>query len=314
MATTGPQGAIRRRAPRVDAIRNREVILDVASEAMASQGAAVDAREIARLSGVGMGTLYRHFPKKEDLVQTVLRRDFSGWAESARQAAVGAEDPWAALTDFYQQALTGYARHRVIVEHFALTWSEPDLEGIQQLRLALEQLRARATEQLRPGVTTDDLLLLLVSLGHAVQITDKCRPQMWNRLLRISLDGLRADHREPLPAGNPDQASLLTRGEVVTQEREQVALPHLISASTSRVHHTDPLRGHSPAEGLADARPARDPWSSVARPRPADLRKRLLDALLHSRRLSATSFRSGVIEPPIPQPRRCAHRSRGATS
>ncbi|WUH25712.1 hypothetical protein OG800_08810 [Streptomyces sp. NBC_00445] len=86
------------------------------------------------------------------------------------------------------------------MEHFALTWSEPDLEGIQQLRLVLEQLRARATEQLRPGVTTDDLLLLLVSLGHAVQITDKCRPQMWNRLLRISLDGLRADHREPLPA------------------------------------------------------------------------------------------------------------------
>ncbi|WP_328352209.1 TetR/AcrR family transcriptional regulator [Streptomyces sp. NBC_00445] len=42
---------------------------------MASQGAAVDAREIARLSGVGMGTLHRHFPKKEDLVRTVLRRD-----------------------------------------------------------------------------------------------------------------------------------------------------------------------------------------------------------------------------------------------
>ncbi|MFE7571060.1 hypothetical protein ACFU76_29555 [Streptomyces sp. NPDC057539] len=53
---------------------------------------------------------------------------------------------------------------------------------------------------LRPGVTTDDLLLLLVSLGHAVQVTDECRPQMRNRLLHISLAGLRADHREPLPA------------------------------------------------------------------------------------------------------------------
>ncbi|WP_410652050.1 hypothetical protein [Amycolatopsis sp. cmx-4-54] len=77
----------------------------------------------------------------------------------------------------------------------------PDLDGIQQLRLVIERLcaRAGAAGVLRPGVTTDDLLLLLVSLGHAVQITDECRPRMWNRLLHISLDGLRADRREPLP-------------------------------------------------------------------------------------------------------------------
>ncbi|MFE0156159.1 TetR/AcrR family transcriptional regulator [Nonomuraea sp. NPDC059007] len=194
-------GTTRRRAPRVDAIRNREAIVEAAADVLAEQGAAVDVREIARRSGVGMGTLYRHFPKKEDLVHTVLRRDFLNWAESARQAAIDAEDPWAALADFYQQALTGYARHRAIMENFALTWSVPDLEGIHQLRLVIEQLCARAvaTGVLRPGVTTDDLLLLLVSLGHAVQITDECRPQMWNRLLRISLDGLRADHCEPLP-------------------------------------------------------------------------------------------------------------------
>lgn len=199
MVGTGPQGAVRRRAPRADARRNREAIIEVASDALASQGAAVDVREIARRSGVGMGTLYRHFPKKEDLVKTVLQRDFFRWAESARQAAIEAEDPWAALTDFYQQALTGYARHRAIMENFALTWSEPDVEGIQQLRLVIEQLRARATEQLRPDVTTDDLLLLLVSLGHAVQLTNECRPHMWNRLLRISFAGLRADNHEPLP-------------------------------------------------------------------------------------------------------------------
>ncbi|WP_020672438.1 TetR/AcrR family transcriptional regulator [Amycolatopsis nigrescens] len=203
MAVAEPESTARRRAPRVDAIRNREAIVEAAAAVLAEQGTAVDVREIARRSGVGMGTLYRHFPQKEDLVHTVLRKDFSEWAESARQAAIDAEDPWAALTDFYQQALTGYARHRAIMENFALTWSTPDLEGIQQLRLVVEQLRARATDLLRPGVTTDDLLLLLVSLGHAVQITDECRPQLWHRLLHISLDGLRADHHEPLPATIP---------------------------------------------------------------------------------------------------------------
>ncbi|MEU7044450.1 helix-turn-helix domain-containing protein [Streptomyces varsoviensis] len=196
-----PEQTTRRRAPRVDAIRNREAIIEAASEVLAAQGTAVDVREIARRSGVGMGTLYRHFPKKEDLVQTVLRNEFTEWAESARRAAIDAEDPWAALTEFYEQALTGYARQCAIMENFALTWSSPNLEGIQQLRLVIDELCARATAAglLRPDVTTDDLLLLLVSLGHAVQLTDQCRPQMWNRLLRVSLDGLRAGHRDPLP-------------------------------------------------------------------------------------------------------------------
>ncbi len=204
MAAADSENTTRRRAPRVDAARNREAIVEAAAEVLAEQGVAVDVREIARRSGVGMGTLYRHFPKKEDLIHTVLRRDFLRWAESARQAAIDAEDPWAALTDFYRQALTGYARHRAMMENFALTWADPDLEGIQQLRLVIERLCARAGAMglLRPGVTADDLLLLLVSLGHAVQITDDCRPQMWHRLLRISLDGLRADHREPLPAAD----------------------------------------------------------------------------------------------------------------
>ncbi|MFE7114151.1 TetR/AcrR family transcriptional regulator [Streptomyces sp. NPDC057654] len=215
MAGDETEGTIRRRAPRVDAIRNREAIIEAAADVLAEQGTAVDVREIARRSGVGMGTLYRHFPKKEDLVRTVLHRDFSRWADSARRAAVDAEDPWAALTDFYQQALTGYAHHRATMENFALTWSEPNLEGIQQLRLVIDELcaRAHAAGLLRPGVTTDDLLLLLVSLGRAVQLTDQCRPHMWNRLLHLSLDGLRADHREPLPTDpapdihrrNPDQ-------------------------------------------------------------------------------------------------------------
>ncbi|MEV0703642.1 helix-turn-helix domain-containing protein [Saccharopolyspora sp. NPDC050389] len=214
MAVAEPEGTARRRAPRVDAIRNREAIIEAAAAVLAEQGTSVDVREIARRSEVGMGTLYRHFPKKEDLVHTVLRKDFSEWAESARQTAIDAEDPWTALTDFYQQALTGYARHRAIMENFALTWSVPDLEGIQQLRLVIEELCARtaAAGLLRPGVTTDDLLLLLVSLGHAVQVTDECRPQMWHRLLRISLDGLRADHREPLPIDTaPGSVSRLLR-------------------------------------------------------------------------------------------------------
>ncbi len=222
MAVAEPESVSRRRAPRADAIRNRAAIIEAASTVLAEQGTAVDVREIARRSGVGMGTLYRHFPAKEDLVQTVLRRDFTEWAESARAAAADAEDPWAALIDFYQQALTGYAHHRAIMEHFALTLPTPDPDGLGQLRLVLAELCDRATSLLRPGVTADDLLLLLVSLGHAVQVTDECRPHMWHRLLRISLDGLRADHREPLPAdATPD----IARPQAGTSEKSKPSHP-----------------------------------------------------------------------------------------
>ncbi|MEU7140895.1 TetR/AcrR family transcriptional regulator [Nocardia sp. NPDC046473] len=218
MTATGSESTSRRRAPRADAIRNREAIVEAASAVLAEQGTAVDVREIARRSEVGMGTLYRHFPTKEDLVQTVLRKDFTEWAESARTAAAGAEDPWAALIDFYQQALTGYAHHRAIMEHFALAVPVPDPEGLGQLRLVIEELCVRATDLLRPGVTADDLLLLLVSLGHAVQITDECRPHMWRRLLRISLDGLRADLHEPLPTDiSPDIVGVPANSKVGTE-------------------------------------------------------------------------------------------------
>ncbi|MGH8920200.1 MAG: TetR/AcrR family transcriptional regulator [Actinomycetes bacterium] len=205
MAVAEPEDTPRRRAPRVDAIRNREAIVEAAAAVLAEQGVAVDVREIARRSGVGMGTLYRHFPKKDDLVRTVLRESFANWAESARQAAIDAEDPWAALTGFCRDALVCFARHRAMMEDFALNWSAADCEDIQPLHLVIEELcaRARAAGLLRRGVTADDLMLMLVSLGHAVQITDEGCPQMWQRLLRISLDGLRAEHHEPLPSAPP---------------------------------------------------------------------------------------------------------------
>ncbi|GAA2674124.1 MULTISPECIES: TetR/AcrR family transcriptional regulator [Actinosynnema] len=200
--TAEPTGTTRRK-PRADAARNQEAILDAAARVLAEQGTAVDVREIARLSGVGMGTLYRHFPTKEDLVRTILRREFLAWAATAREAAERAEDPWTALVEFFRQALTGYGRHRAISECFALTWSEePDVEGLGELRGVIEGLtgRAQGAGALRGDVTADDVLLLLVSLGHAARLTQGGGPEAVDRLLRVSLDGLRPGGSEPLPA------------------------------------------------------------------------------------------------------------------
>jgi AcrR family transcriptional regulator len=196
-----------RRTMRADAARNRAAIINAATEVLAQQGSAVDVREIARCSGVGMGTLYRHFPTKDDLISTVLREGFLAWAESARQVAADTEDPWAALVDFFESTLIRHAHHRALMECFAGNWSVPTAECTLLLRPVIDELliRAHAAGVLRVGVTGEDLSLLLVSLGQTVQLTERCRSQMWRRLLRISLDGLRADHHEPLPSAAAEQ-------------------------------------------------------------------------------------------------------------
>ena len=189
-----------RRAMRADATRNRAAIIDAATAVLAQQGSTVDVREIARRSGVGMGTLYRHFPTKADLLGTVLRQEFLAWAECARQTAASTEDPWAALTGFFDHALARHAHHRAMMERLAGDWSVPTADCTVALRPVIDELlaRAQAAGALRVGVTGDDLSLLLATLGQAVALTGDCPPQL-RRLLYITLDGLRAQHDRPLP-------------------------------------------------------------------------------------------------------------------
>jgi AcrR family transcriptional regulator len=190
-----------RRPLRADAERNRAAIIEAATEVLAEQGSAVDVREIAQRSGVGMGTLYRHFPTKEDLLGTVLEREFTAWAGAARQAADTTDDPRAALEGFYDHALATQACHRAVVEAYGHNWGGPALDCARLLHPVLDDLRARAQEAgvLRADVTTGDLALLLATLSHTVQLVGQDRAWVWRRQLRIAFDGLRANHATPLP-------------------------------------------------------------------------------------------------------------------
>ena len=190
------------RAMRADAARNRAAIIDAAGAVLAQQGGAADVREIARRSGVGMGTLYRHFPTKDDLLGTVLREEFLAWSDCARTTAARTEDPWTALSDFFEQALARQAAHRALMQCYAQNWCVPASDYMAEVRPLIEELlaRARAAGRVRPGVTGEDLALLLAGLGQAVQLTEPQHPGLWRRTLRICLDGLRSDHQNPLPA------------------------------------------------------------------------------------------------------------------
>lgn len=193
-----------RPARRADAERNRAAIIKAAGEVFAECGGGVDVREIARRSGVGMGTLYRHFPTKDELLATILEQQFNAWLTDAHQQAMATEDPWQALAGFFEQLLDTQAGNRAVVESFAATGG-PSSACIERCQRFVDQLRTRCVDAglLRHGVTTDDLLLLSGSLTQAILTTADSHPGQWRRLLRISLDGLRSRNTEPLPEPGP---------------------------------------------------------------------------------------------------------------
>ncbi len=195
------------RPVRSDAVRNRGAILEAAAAMFAMHGECVDVREIARCAGVGMGTLYRHFPTKDVLLETVLHEDFVEWTHTARQDAAFQNDPAEALSAFLRDALERHANHRALVERFAETWDTPS--GIaackRDLHPVIEDLVTRCHDAgvLRPGVTGEDVSLLLVALGRIAQLgATQERPELRQRTLQIMLDGLRPTHQSALPTNS----------------------------------------------------------------------------------------------------------------
>jgi len=164
---------------------------------VATHGVEVDVREIARSAGVGMGTLYRHFPSKKDLVNAVLQRAFTEWAEAARAATT--DDPWADLCGFLGDALDRQACHRGLLEGYGRSLG-PGLCRLEMRPVIVELIeRAKAAGKLRPDVTAEDLTLLLIALARLASVA----PQAWRRPLHIALDGLRPGGAETAMRDGP---------------------------------------------------------------------------------------------------------------
>lgn len=174
---------------RRDAAQNRARILRQAAKVFAERGPGADVREIARAAAVGMGTLYRHFPTKEALLDAVIHHDAAEWAHAAEALATG--DPWEDLRQFLHDALGRHAAHRALLDSFgaALGDAANVRECRRRIRPVIEALvdRAQAAQVLRGDVTAVDVHLLLMALGRIVHLG----PPAWQRQLDIALDGLR---------------------------------------------------------------------------------------------------------------------------
>jgi AcrR family transcriptional regulator len=177
---------------RKDAARNRARVLDAAHECVASKGVTVSTEEIARCAGVGIGTVFRHFPTKEELLQAVFAERLSRFAAEADRLA-GQEEPRTALFAVLRRAVDTYATKHAIGDALSAAGVDAGPLAAQAggtLRRVLGGLLAQAQEAgtVRADVTVDDLLALLVGTLKAAEHRGGSR----ERLLSVLLDGLKA--------------------------------------------------------------------------------------------------------------------------
>ena len=187
---------------RADARRNRERVLIAARAVFAEQGREAQMDDVARHAEVGVGTVYRHFPTKEALIEAVAIDSFERVTAKA-QEALELDDPWEAFTSTLWSGAEILAADRALSELMALIPGSM-LKGLpveQELNAAMTELIRRAQEAgaLRTDVILDDIPMLMCGVGSATRKEHRC-PDAWRRHLSIVIDGLRASTASgPLP-------------------------------------------------------------------------------------------------------------------
>lgn len=179
---------------RKDAARNRARVLDAAHECVADKGVTVSTEEIARCAGVGIGTVFRHFPTKESLLEAVFAERLARFVAEANHTAGGGKAPHTALFAVLRRAVDTYATKHAIGD--ALSAAGVDAGPIMSqagstLRHVLGGLLtdAQAAGTVRTDVTVDDLLALLVGTTRAAEYAGGAGAR--ERLLTVVLDGLK---------------------------------------------------------------------------------------------------------------------------
>jgi AcrR family transcriptional regulator len=200
MSTSSPP----ERPLRRDAERNRQRILEVARDAFREDGLAVTLDEIARRAGLGVGTIYRRFPDKEQLIDALFEERMSEMVALAEDA-LQCEDAWDGLVAFLEAATAAHAEDRGLKE-VALSGAH-GLDRVARARQLMFPLVTRIVERaqeqgsLRPDVEPTDMPLLQLMLGSLSECTRDVDPAIWRRFLGILTDGLRTRRDGPTPLG-----------------------------------------------------------------------------------------------------------------
>lgn len=177
---------------RADAARNRAKVLAVARKQLAAGDMALAMNVIARKAGVGIGTVYRHFPNRQSLLES-LAMDSLQYLLSQARAAAEHDDPGVGLSDLMRAAL------RCLLDDVGLVavLESPDAAYRKTSQLLLDLIeamshllgRARAAGAIRPDIEGDDLRRYLCGLAHATGLGDQTAATV-ERDLQVLMTGL----------------------------------------------------------------------------------------------------------------------------
>lgn len=193
---------------RRDAERNRQRILAAANALVAKVGLDISHNDIARAAEVGVGTVYRRFPDRQELIDELFDERIDR-VIALVDAALKIDDPWRGLCAFVAGNLELQAGDKGLKDLMLGDGRETELARRAQRRIgpAVRELveRAHASGQLRPDVGVEDFPLVQEMVGAVLEHARHIDPDLWRRALALVLDGYRAQAqpREPLPGAPP---------------------------------------------------------------------------------------------------------------
>jgi AcrR family transcriptional regulator len=222
-ATKPTSGPPAQRPLRRDAEQNRRRLLEAAEEVFAESGFEATMDQIAARAGVGVGTAYRRFANKDEVIAALFDDRVAELVEVAERA-LEQEDPWQGIVDYLEGSIGLQASDQSLKE---LALSSPRsreyvAEARRLLKPRVDELVARAhrSGSLRPGIESTDLVLMQLMLA-AISGSAGRDSNLWRRFLPLVIDGLRPDRSTPLPgqALGVDELEAVMEGGAISRQR-----------------------------------------------------------------------------------------------
>ncbi|GIF51728.1 TetR family transcriptional regulator [Asanoa ferruginea] len=189
---------------RADASRNRRLLLAAAADEFAERGLDASVADIARRAGLGKGTVFRHFPTKDDLLAAIVL-DRIDELTTAGEELLAAPDPGAALLEFLTVAAARRQQRDLSFLQEAGDLNPEVVAARARMFDLVHRLvdRARAGGAVRADVTGADVILLMCAPNYVISYVPDAPPDLWRRYLAIIFDGLRPEGAHALPFPPP---------------------------------------------------------------------------------------------------------------
>ncbi|MFI2231706.1 TetR/AcrR family transcriptional regulator [Nocardia testacea] len=217
LATSAP----RTRRLRVDAARNQQRIVEAAHQLFADRGLDITLDDVAERAGVGVGTVYRRFANKRELVAEVFAGHIREFAE-ATEEALAARDPWEGLVRLFEYACRRMATNRGLSEVVLDSVDGPARSGCtgEDLGPAVAAVmeRARKAGVVQPGIEATDLFALIYMVDSLAEFARPIDSDIWRRYVAIALNGIRAE-------GSPLQPLTVNALSLAEVEQAKAAKP-----------------------------------------------------------------------------------------